>query len=67
MFDAADDSNVWGLAPASGIQHRFADYSYRMVDRLISDGFFEDIAGALCAIQLCPGARVRACAQQACA
>eukprot|EP00667_Euglena_gracilis_P008971 EG_transcript_9106 len=43
MFDAADDSNVWGLAPASGIQHRFADYSYRMVDRLISDGFFEDM------------------------
>eukprot|EP00668_Euglena_longa_P028756 GGOE01036077.1.p2 GENE.GGOE01036077.1~~GGOE01036077.1.p2 ORF type:complete len:225 (+),score=43.19 GGOE01036077.1:657-1331(+) len=43
MFDAADDTNVWGMAPASGIQHRFADYAYRMVDRLISDGFFEDM------------------------
>lgn len=43
MFDAAADADVWGFAPASGIQHRFADYAYRLVDKLIADEFFEDL------------------------
>jgi len=43
MFDSAGDNKTWGFAPPSGIQHRFADYAYRMADKLVGEGFFEDL------------------------
>lgn len=43
LFDAAGEAEVWGNAPPSVVQHRFADYAYRMADQLAGSGFFDDL------------------------